>query len=312
MTCETIIEEATQDATSITHKHILSIINTKLRDQPNNNPIRILDAGCGSCELIAYLEAFIPKFIKGLSVEVYGFDVFDSKIQFSDFFNNANQKLSERFGHINWESRLKIIGSKDPWPFEDGYFDIVVSNQVAEHLQDHNYFFSQNWRVLKKNGFSVHLFPVKNYIIEGHVHLPFAHRFKQWRLLYRYIKFLSSLRMGNWKHVSEKCTLDEYSKSYTDFLTFYCNYVSVGDLIQIGNTNGFRTGFNFTGNFYYEKLKEILKIKHRFFYRKENSHPISIHIFKYIQGITLFLEKINSYENYIAKYALTENGKDQH
>lgn len=308
MTCETIIEEATQDATSITHKHILSIINTKLRDQPNNH-IRILDAGCGSCELIAYLETFIPKFIKGLSVEVYGFDVFDSKIQFSDFFNNASQMLSERFRHINWESRLKIIDSKDQWPFEDGYFDIVVSNQVAEHLQDHDYFFSQNWRVLKNNGFSVHLFPVKNYIVEGHVHLPFAHRFKQWRLLYCYIKFLSLLRMGKWKHVSEKCTLDEYSKSYADFLTFYCNYVSVGDLIEIGNANGFRTGFNFTGNFYYEKLKEILNIRHRFYYKKESQHPISIHIFKYIQGITLFLEKINSYENYIAKYVLTENVK---
>jgi SAM-dependent methyltransferase len=307
MTHEIMIEEATREAASITHKHILSIINTKLRENPEKHPIRILDAGCGNCELIAYLETFIPKFNEGLPVEVYGFDVFDSKIQFSDFFDKANQKLLERFGHINWESRLKIISSKEPWPFENEYFDIVVSNQVVEHVQDHDCFFSQNWRVLKNNGFSIHLFPVKNYIVEGHINLSFAHRFNQWSLLYRYIKILSALRMGKWKHISGKFTLDDYSKSHADYLIYYCNYVSVGDLIRVGNKNGFRTGFNFTGSFYYEKLKEILKIKHRFFYRKDNPHIIGIHLFKYIQGITLFLEKINSYDNYIAKYALTKN-----
>jgi len=307
MTHEIIIDEAIRDAKSITHKHILSIINTKLKEKSEKHPIRILDAGCGSCELIAYLETFIPKFNEGLPVKVYGFDVFDSRIQFSDFYDKASQMLSKRFGHINWESRLKIVSSIEPWPFEDESFDIVVSNQVVEHVQDHDYFFSQNRRVLKNKGFSVHLFPVKNYIVEGHVYLPFVHRFNQWNSLYRSIKILSALRMGKWKHISGKCTLDEFSKNYADLLTYYCNYVSVGDLIRVGKKNGFRTGFNFTGNFYYEKLKEIFKIKHRFLYKKENSHTLSIHIFKYIQGITLFLEKITSFNNYISKYVLTKN-----
>jgi SAM-dependent methyltransferase len=298
----TLIEEATRNAKSITHKHILSAINTKIRENPGKAPYRILDAGCGNCELIAYLETFVPRFNEGFSVEVHGFDVFDSNVQFSDFHVKAKRMLSETVGGINWESRIKITGSRDLWPFEDESFDIVVSNQVVEHIQDHDFFFSQNWRVLGENGFSIHLFPVKNYIVEGHIHLPFVHRFKQWPALYRYIKLLSSLRLGKWKHISNKCTLDDFSKSYADFLTYYCNYVSVGDLLRLGKKNAFRTGFNFTGNFYYEKLKEIFKVKHRFIYKKDNPCCLSIHLFKYIQCITLFLEKAESYDNYIGKY----------
>jgi hypothetical protein len=56
-----------------------------------------------------------------------------------------------------------------------------------------------------------------------------------------------------------------------------------------------------------KKLREMLKIKHRFFYPRENFHALSIHLFKYIQCITLFLEKMDAYDNYIAKYCVTEN-----
>ena len=307
MTYEIIIDEAIKYAKSITHKHILSIINTKLKEQPKKNNIKILDVGCGDCELIAYLETFLPKFNEDLKVEVYGFDVNDSKIQFSGFFDKAKRMLSKRVGYVNWESRLKIINSMGLWPFEDESFDIVVSNQVVEHVNDHEYFFSQNWRVLKNKGFSVHLFPVKNYFIEGHVHLPFVHRLNQWSSIYRYIKILSLFRIGKWKHISAKCSLNDFSTSYADFLTFYCNYLSVGDLIRVGKKMGFRAGFNFTGKFYYEKLKEIFKIKHRFFYKNESPHALSVHLFKYIQCITYFLEKDNSYNNYIARYALLTN-----
>lgn len=303
MTHNIDIDAAAREARSITHKHILSVINTKIKVRPQGSSIHILDAGCGNCELMVYLLKFLPKFNPGLNFEVFGFDVTDSKVQFSDFCDKANRMLSERLGPGSWDTRVKIISSKDDWPFEDESFDIVISNQVVEHLRNHDFFFSQNWRVLKNNGFAVHLFPTKNYIVEGHLHLPFVHRFKQWRSLYTSIKILSALRLGRWKRISEKCSLDDFSSSYADFLTYDCNYVSVGDLLSWGKKNGFRTGFNFTGNFYYEKIKEVLKLTHRFSYKKNNPCTLSVHLFKYLQCITLFLEKTNSYENYIAKYS---------
>lgn len=294
---------AARDAKSITHKHILSIINTRLNATSKDVPIRILDVGCGNCELISYLEAYVPIFNKDLDVEVYGFDVTDSKVQFNDYFDKAFQMLTNQHSHIKWETRLKIIKSEDTWPFDDDFFDIVLSNQVIEHVHDHDYFFSQNWRVLKENGFSIHLFPVKNYILEGHLKLPFVHRIQQWRFLYLYIRFLSALRIGKWKRLKNRCSIDDYSESYADFLTHSCHYLSIGELLNYGKKCGFRTGFNYTGNFYYEKLKELFRITHKFNYPKENAHIFSVHFFKYIQCVTFFLEKHDSYINYIAKYS---------
>ena len=48
--------------------------------------------------------------------------------------------------------------------------------------------------------------------------------------------------------------------------------IIIDDAIRVGKKNRFRTGFTFTGNFYYEKLKEIFKIRHRFFYKNNKPH----------------------------------------
>ena len=296
------IDEAIEHSISITHKHILSIINTKLRFGKFDKTIRILDAGCGNCELVSYLQKFVPIFNDSIGVEVYGFDVSDSKVQFGDYCTKAHQMLAERFDDIDWNARIKIISTKDKWPFDNSYFDIIVSNQVLEHVQNHHSFFSENYRVQKMDGFAIHLFPLKNYIIEGHVRLPFAHRFNNWHSIYTYLKILSYLRLGKWKYLADKCSVDDFSKSYSDFLSFYCNYLSMSDLIEITRENGFRVGFNFSGNFYYEKLKEVFRIRNKFIYNKEKKHLLSIHLLKYISSITLFLEKKDEYINYIALY----------
>lgn len=298
-----LIDDANRTAKSITHKHILSILNTIIKESPTVDSYRILDAGCGDCELLSYLETFLPKFHPELNFEVYGFDVSDSKVQFNDFFDKALRMLSKRHNHINWKKRLTKISEIDPWPFDDGCFDMVVSNQVVEHIHDHDFFFSQNWRVLKEKGFSLHLFPVKNYLIEGHLHLPFVHRVSQWPLLYWTIRTLSLLRFGRWKAMKNHCSLDEFSKSYADFLTYYCNYTTIKDLLNWGKKSEFRTGFNFTGKFYSEKLKDLFHIQHPFIYKKNNPHYFSIHFYKYLQCITLFLEKKDEFINYIGEYS---------
>jgi hypothetical protein len=60
---KSMINDASAQAVSITHKHILSILNTKLQHQSFDQPVRILDAGCGNYELTSYLQKFIPAFI---------------------------------------------------------------------------------------------------------------------------------------------------------------------------------------------------------------------------------------------------------
>ncbi len=97
---KSMINDASTQAVSITHKHILSILNTKLQHQSFDQPVRILDAGCGNCELTSYLQKFIPAFNDGLNVEMYGFDVSDSQVQFRTYRNKAFKMLKQRFPNI--------------------------------------------------------------------------------------------------------------------------------------------------------------------------------------------------------------------
>jgi hypothetical protein len=71
-------------------------------------------------------------------------------------------------------------------------------------------------------------------------------------------------------------------------------------LIRITWNAGFRTGFNFSGKLYLERLRQLLKLKPSFVYKKEHTHLFTIHLMKYISSITLFLEKKDEYTNYIA------------
>jgi len=254
---------------------------------------------------MVYLQKFLPLFNQDIRFELYGFDVSDSKVQFDYFFEEGLRYLFSNFDNVDWSKRLKLISEKDKWQFEDSFFDIVYSNQVCEHVTDHEFFFSENSRVLKKRGLSVHIFPLRNYIVDGHVFLPFVHKINNWFLRYKVIFILSALGLGKWKKLKTKCNLNQFSKSYSDFLSYYCNYITMKNLLDITTKNKFRCGFNYTSNFFQEKIKEILNIDHKFIYKQNSTNLLSIHFFKYLSSITLYLEKEEEYENYIAKYLNT-------
>jgi SAM-dependent methyltransferase len=294
---------ATRLATSITHRHLLSVLNTKLfESRRDSGLLRVLDIGCGNGQLVIYLQELLELYHPQLSIEVYGFDVSDSQVQFSGFFQQTLDMLGSRRPNVDWNARLKLISSTEVWPYDDGAFDITVSNQVGEHVADHAWFFKQNHRVLGNDGFAVHLFPLKNYIIEGHMFLPFPHYLTQWNSQRLYIKLLSKLGLGRWKRMSDKVSLDDFAESFADFLTYYCNYISKGKLVRLCKQSGFRVGFEFTGEFYWAKLRDIFRRPSKFEYRESACSIVSIHFYKWLNGITLILDKRDRYENYIAKH----------
>lgn len=45
--------------------------------------------------------------------------------------------------------------SKDKWPFKDNQFDVVVSNQVLEHMTNTDYFFEEFFRIMKPGGYGI-------------------------------------------------------------------------------------------------------------------------------------------------------------
>lgn len=57
-----------------------------------------------------------------------------------------------------------------PWP--DNTFDLILSDQVFEHVHDQQAVFHEIYRLLKPGGVAVHVLPAKWKIIEPHLHVP--------------------------------------------------------------------------------------------------------------------------------------------
>ena len=286
-------------AQNITHQHILACVNTKLAAFSRSKKVRILDVGCGNGELIAFLSDCLPVLNPELEFEFHGLDVTDSNVQADGFFEGTVQMLLKRHPDVDWRSRLSLITSTSPWPYEDGYFDVVMSNQVLEHVADHSRFFSETRRCLMDAGVSLHLFPLIHYIQEGHIHIPLVHWIKRHGLIQTYIKMMSRLGFGSYKEHREKygMSLEHYAEEHADYMTFMTNYLSADELLSLCKRAGLRADFSFTTDFYRTKVRSILRRPLLYAYRAPRPWRDMFDFFflKRVSSITLFIEKKQIY-----------------
>lgn len=148
---------------------------------------RILDFGCGAGRLVE----------SGLAsgLDISGADVFYAG---SDARHDA-----ARSGLLG--SAIREIHN-GRIPFDDASFDLVVNNQVMEHVEDLDAVLAEIHRVLKPGGTLLSLFPSKDVFREGHIGIPFSHWMKKgsrFRLLYTWA--LRSLGLGTWKDQAPTC-----------------------------------------------------------------------------------------------------------
>ncbi|MGE4158982.1 MAG: class I SAM-dependent methyltransferase [Planctomycetota bacterium] len=113
--------------------------------------MRILDLGCGAGGMVQELSD------KGF--EAWGCD-----------FESENKNPGPRC--------LSIDPRPYHLPFEDGFFDLVVSNQVFEHVHNPEETCREILRVLKPEGAGIHVFPSRWRLIEPHVYVPLATWFR--------------------------------------------------------------------------------------------------------------------------------------
>ena len=99
-------------------------------------------------------------------------------------------------------------------PFPDMHFDLVLSDQVFEHVLEQEGAFREIHRVLKRGGVSIHVIPAKWQIIEQHISVPFGGLIRSypyyylWALLgirHKWQKGLSAKEtaVGNFKYAKE-------------------------------------------------------------------------------------------------------------
>jgi SAM-dependent methyltransferase len=163
------------------------VLDFAVRYSSGREGVRVLDFGCGAGELVR----------AGLSagLEMAGADV---------FYEGSQARTEAGQSGLLGSSICEIRDGR--LPFEDGTFDLVVNNQVMEHVEDLEAVLAEIHRVLKPGGTALSLFPSRDVLREGHIGIPFSHRMRKGsRLRLLYTWGLRRLGFGTWKEQAPTC-----------------------------------------------------------------------------------------------------------
>jgi ubiquinone/menaquinone biosynthesis C-methylase UbiE len=105
-----------------------------------DNCKKVLDAGCGGGRNLIY-------FLRN-DYEVYGIDPNPNAV-------SAVKQLSQTLSHANSKENF-VVASAENLPFDDNYFDLVISSAVLHFANNPDHFdnmIHSMWRVLKPGGY---------------------------------------------------------------------------------------------------------------------------------------------------------------
>jgi len=120
--------------------------------------LRIIDVGCGRGDTVAWLCA--------QGWDAYGIDISPEYIQ------RGREYLAEEGAD---PARLQVLNDDLTYPFPDGMFDVVLSDQVIEHVADLELFASEVARISAPGACGLHIFPARWRPVECHLKSPFVH-----------------------------------------------------------------------------------------------------------------------------------------
>jgi SAM-dependent methyltransferase len=137
-------------------RRILAAAGTPLRPA-----MRLMDFGCGEGDLVSSALA------QGL--DAYGCDLYDVKYSRDWTRIGTELRAADRLRRILQPYRL---------PFDDASMDVVISDQVFEHVLDYPQAIAELHRVLRPGGVFLHCFPSRYRWLEGHIFVPMASMFR--------------------------------------------------------------------------------------------------------------------------------------
>ena len=170
----------------------------------------ILDLGCGNGDAVM---GFINS-----GYQAYGCDF--------SFSNGVHAQDLHEKGLIR-----KINESPYTLPFPDNTFDVVLSDQVFEHVKDYASTLAEISRVLKPEGVGLHYIPSRYSIIEQHVYVPLATLIQQrwWLLLWAYLGIRKKQQRG--------MPAAAVAQRNFDFLRGHTNYLKRSDIVHHFSAN---------------------------------------------------------------------------
>jgi SAM-dependent methyltransferase len=139
---------------------------------------RVLDYGCGAADLVRLLLAA-------------GFDAHGCDVRWPG--------ADYRWVEMPEADRLHYFEPGGRLPFDDGSFDLVVSDQVFEHVVPIEASLAEVERVVDPSGVHYHHFPVREAWREVHIGIPFSHRLPAGKARHYYTAGLRRLGLGKYK-----------------------------------------------------------------------------------------------------------------
>jgi len=183
-----------------------SILNLFLNIVKDNNhkltkDSVILDFGCGSGRIVQELH-------------VLGYNAYGCDVKFKQEKDIDTKSMSDN-------KAIRLI-TLQPYklPYDDNTFDFIFSNQVFEHVKNYPETLSEIKRILKPNGYTLHIFPSRYNPLEPHVFVPFASIIQSYGWLYFWSKF--GIRNKKQRNLSAR----ETAKNNFEYLSENTNYLS--------------------------------------------------------------------------------------
>lgn len=187
----------------VTNRFVLDFCKDFAREHPRSP---VLDFGCGPGDLVAAgLREGLP-------------------MAGADVYYGGSQARDQAAARGLLGGAVREIGD-GRLPFADAYFGLIVNNQVMEHVDDLEGVLAELHRVLEPGGLLLSIFPSRDVFREGHIGIPFSHRFRRdSRARFYYTWALRGLGLGTWKEqaptarqwaIDKLCWIDTYTRYRT-------------------------------------------------------------------------------------------------
>ena len=173
----------------------------------------VLDFGCGVGDIVQ-------------AAREYGLNAFGVE----KFYGGSNIKDAVRERGL-LDKTVFALDADGRIPFDDGHFDLVVSNQVFEHVEDLEKVLDEIARVLRPGGHLFCSFPSKGVLREVHCDIPIVHWLpKKTRLRYYWLLLFRGMGFGSHKKNKKK---SEWASDMADWLNRYTYYRSRKEVKQL-------------------------------------------------------------------------------